>query len=400
MMKVKPTLKDIELSIKKLTSNFPKIVQSEVIGYSVEKRPIWMVKITDFSIPDDNKSNVLIVGGHHGSEESGRASCLGLLEWLVTKEAEKVRKNQIVLVIPCINVDGAYYNTPNNANGVNLCRDYSIKDGPTQPETKCVLEIAEKYQPDVVVDVHGLGGGSVHEMVMITPTREYTEDDWIFNLLAFEMRKSAEKKGYPQAGHSLSWHGWFDDDKKGNIIHLVPYCYKKFHSIGLLTESNEATFTLREMKESGSARLISLLKMGVKRYPWEYYSGYPNRILSGSFFLSIVSYGKTEEQRRKSIPDILNNMDYFNIGRVYPEKRGIIKVNLEYKGKELKKGIGVRVRVKDFIKVKGVSINDKVMEYSEENGYIKWCDSCSTFVQFNMPVLLSGRYSLKIKYKI
>ena len=394
-----PTLKEIELYICKLPEKYPGLVKTEIIGYSKEKRPVWVVKITDSKVSEENKQNVLIAGGHHGSEESGRVSCLGLIEWLLTKEAKEVRRTQQIIIVPSANPDGAFYNTRYNRSNIDLGWDYFLKTGPKAPETKAIAALADRYQPDVVVDVHGLAGGTVNEMVNTVPTREYSTDERVFKLIAEEMKSGAEKKGYPMDGHSMSWNGWYDRDQKEGIGYMITYCYRKYHSIGFLTESNESpSFSISDMKKSGSARLIALLKTGLKKYPFEYYKGYPTGVIAGSQFLSITDLGKTAGERRKSRPGLLSNLDYFHFGRKNPEKKGEIEINLDYKGKTLDTGLGFRCRVRGKVKLKKVLYGAKVLAVSEKDGYVTWKDSCSTYIQINIPVLSARKRSFTIKY--
>ncbi|OGF45371.1 MAG: hypothetical protein A2231_01320 [Candidatus Firestonebacteria bacterium RIFOXYA2_FULL_40_8] len=393
----RPTLKEIEKIISEFQKRYPKYIEAEIICTSPNKIPVWMIKVTDKGVSSEDKSNVLIVGGHHGDEESGRAACIGALEWLVTEKAGEVLKKQQVLIVPCVNVEGTMKNEHCNSNNVDLCRDYTMNGGTSQPEVKGILNIADRYKPDVTVDVHGLAGGAIHEMVLPVQTREYCEDDWIHNMLARDMRNAAERKGYPMAGHSLSWSGWFDSDLK-NPVHLNTYCYKKYHSIGILTEGNEATFDYGQMKESGSLRLIELLKAGNKKYPFEYYPGYPNRIISGSFFFGLIAYGKTAEERRNSTVDILKNLDHFSFGQKYPIKKGQADLTVKYKGETLTKGASFRYRRKGLIKPKGVYFDNRKLNISETNGFVIWYDHCSTYIQWNIPELSEGEHKLKLKY--
>jgi len=390
----KPTLADIELLINKLIRKYPQLVETEIIGYSPLHLPVRMVKVTDRQYAAVNKTNVLIVGGHHGDEESGRAACVGTLEWLVTKEAREVLKTQQILLVPSINVDGTSVNKHWNSNNINICSDYGAA---TQPETRAVIKVADKYKPEVTVDVHGLAGGAIHEMVMQVQTREYCLDEWLHNLLIRDMREAAEKKGYPMDGHSLSWNGWFDGDFK-KPAHLNTYCYKKYHSFGILTEGNEATYDYKQMKESGSARLIGLLKAGVNKYSFEYYPGYPCSIISGSMFFAITSAGETAEARRNSTAEIMENLDFFTNGRNTPVKKGLAVRTIKYTGAVLTKGIGFRHRIQGAVKPGTVTLNGKKLKLSATDGYIIWRDKCSTFIQCNIPVFVPGEYNMTIKY--
>lgn len=81
----------------------------------------------------------------------------------------RVRGENYLLFIPCLNPDGLKLNTRQNANGVDINRNFPTKnwenteksseyfsgESPaSEIETKFVMEIIEEYKPDVILTLH------------------------------------------------------------------------------------------------------------------------------------------------------------------------------------------------------------------------------------------------------
>ena len=67
-------------------------------GASVEGEPIYLLKITDPSVPDDNKQIIVIAAMHGGPERCGTTTLMHLAQWLLSDETEAVdtRRQQVV----------------------------------------------------------------------------------------------------------------------------------------------------------------------------------------------------------------------------------------------------------------------------------------------------------------
>ena len=125
---------------------------------SVQGRNIQLLEL-----PSIKKNKVvLIIGVFHGDEPHG--------EFLINKFLENTDvdyKNQ-VLLIPCLNPDGKNLNTRQNANGVDLNRNFPTKnrkiledkhyycgDEPaSEPETRFIINVLEKYKPSFILSLH------------------------------------------------------------------------------------------------------------------------------------------------------------------------------------------------------------------------------------------------------
>ena len=121
------------------------------------------VELTEFN-PDGTKT-ILIIGVVHGEEQQGKY----LIEKYLKNNTEF--KNHMIF-IPCLNPDGMLINKRQNANGVDLNRNFPTENwgedcrrenaeeyfGGNAPaseiETQFVIKIMEKYHPDIILTIH------------------------------------------------------------------------------------------------------------------------------------------------------------------------------------------------------------------------------------------------------
>lgn len=101
----------------------------------------------------------LVIGVFHGDEPQG--------EFLIN-EYLKTHKNSQTLFIPCLNPDGKKLNTRQNANNVDLNRNFPTQNwvvaedehyfGGNEPaseiETKFMIEVIEEYNPKFILTLH------------------------------------------------------------------------------------------------------------------------------------------------------------------------------------------------------------------------------------------------------
>ncbi len=94
-------------------------METKIIGQSVQKKPIlahiWNKK---------SKVNILILGGVHGDETEGVAASLGVLQSIFDHYPFSFN----LTLIPCLNPDGLFAKTRQNANGVDLNRNLKTED--------------------------------------------------------------------------------------------------------------------------------------------------------------------------------------------------------------------------------------------------------------------------------
>ncbi|MBX3727555.1 MAG: hypothetical protein KF858_00075 [Candidatus Sumerlaeia bacterium] len=98
----------------------------EVIGHSVQGRPIHMVTLTDRAVPDDAKQRAWVHSAVHAGETTAFFCGEGLIEFLLSDDpfARAILERAIVNVVPMANPDGvALANHRTNALGLNI-EDY------------------------------------------------------------------------------------------------------------------------------------------------------------------------------------------------------------------------------------------------------------------------------------
>lgn len=120
-------------------------------------------KINLIEINNQNyDKTVLIIGVFHGEEPQGEY----LINEYLKKDLSKI-KNRL-LIVPCLNPDGKALNKRQNANGVDLNRNFPTRNwkvtenkeyfGGDKPEseieTKFITEILNDYKIDAILTIH------------------------------------------------------------------------------------------------------------------------------------------------------------------------------------------------------------------------------------------------------
>lgn len=111
---------------------------------------------------EKNEKNILIIGVFHGEEPQG--------EYIINKYLElnlKEIKNNLYF-IPCLNPDGRMKNKRQNANGIDLNRNFPTLNwqrinnpeyfggtmAGSEIETKFIIEILNEYKFDAILTIH------------------------------------------------------------------------------------------------------------------------------------------------------------------------------------------------------------------------------------------------------
>jgi len=142
---------------------------SRVIGYSVKGRPI--VAYTFGS----GATKILFTGGIHGSEPSGVTTMQAWVTYLQSN-AHKMPADKTIVVVPNTNPDGIAVGSRNNANNVNLDRNFPASNWrpdidtasgtlPTgggtsagsEPETQALMTLVKQLRPRLQVSFHAQG---------------------------------------------------------------------------------------------------------------------------------------------------------------------------------------------------------------------------------------------------
>lgn len=179
-------------------------MKKEIVGYSVEKRPIELLQITSGPV------NLLYLGGVHGDEYEGIDIVTNYLE---RGDWKKLEGHASLYVMPQVNPDGCHYKQRVNANKVDLNRNMPTKDwtpevakerynpGPhaaSEPETNVLMEVINKLQPHFILTAH-----SWNPMINYNgPCKGIAEHMSKFNNYVI-----APYIGYPTPGSLGTWAG-------------------------------------------------------------------------------------------------------------------------------------------------------------------------------------------------
>ena len=129
------------------------IVRKEIIGYSVQNRSIIAIFI------GSGTKYAIIDGAIHGNEKTGTFACLRIAELLIEYyRSDEAWKNKLmeytVIIIPVLNPDGFVSNKRENANGVDLNRQFPPKGTTTEPEAWALRYLMANYTPTIYVNIH------------------------------------------------------------------------------------------------------------------------------------------------------------------------------------------------------------------------------------------------------
>jgi len=147
------------------------LIRIEQFGISPEGRPIYAVIASKDGKAFDPKKPVLLVqAGIHPGEIDGKDAGMMLLRDIAFYGKDGLLDGVNLILIPILSVDGhersGPYSRPNQrgpriqgwrntATNQNLNRDYMKLD---QPEMRAVRALANRYRPDLYLDVHVTDG--------------------------------------------------------------------------------------------------------------------------------------------------------------------------------------------------------------------------------------------------
>jgi hypothetical protein len=137
------TNKHIEPILEDISNDF----EVSTIGYSVNKKPIYAVKIGTGS------KKILMWSQMHGNETTTTKALFDLFNFLKQDsiEAQNIKNEFTLLCIPILNPDGAEVYTRVNANNVDLNRD-SVDL--SQPESLLLRKTFEDFKPNYCFNLH------------------------------------------------------------------------------------------------------------------------------------------------------------------------------------------------------------------------------------------------------
>ena len=129
---------------------------------SLQNRPI------DVHSFGSGPKTTLIMAGVHGDEKDG-VDVVGELLSRLHSFADDALDGHRIIVMPCANPDGYAANTRQNANGIDINRNFPDKTFGTgkkskkfnggktaasEPETKAILNVVAHYKPSLIISLH------------------------------------------------------------------------------------------------------------------------------------------------------------------------------------------------------------------------------------------------------
>lgn len=391
---IKPSYQDVLDHIKRLQQGSAgRLVQVSTIGKSVQGRDLPSVMLTDPSIPPHDKQHLLIVASQHGSEESGRAIAMELMDWLVSgdPEASEVLRKQIVAVVPCANPDGAVEDNSRNADGVDIAHTYAYDAAAATPEGRHLEQLALEFVPDVVVDIHGRAGGGMKEHAWLMPAWGFSSDRYFLTAISMAMGQAGEAVGFPQAE--------FDppmpfEPGQGNVLMLGEKLAGELKSLSLGLETIEQYYREPDWRATGLVRLRRLLRFGMEDAFGLGESGYPNSLVSGNRVQGLKAHGKTAAARRQNRVEMTTflrrNWAIADRGADGVDRCARVRVCSKTCVGQNPQRFAILLRFKKPCKIKVVKWQNRALPLDDDHGYRSWEDQCSLFVQANISEPFGG----------
>lgn len=346
------TLEEYEATLPYWQARHPGWFTFEKRGESHDGQPVYLVKITDASVPDENKQVALVSALHGGPERSGTTTILRLIEWLLgdSEEARETRRRQILLLVPIANPH-AFFTTDRFGNREKIdlydpqigywdLPKLKLAVPERLPELASFLGIVDEYRPEVHLDLHGTGLQAFPEDQL--GDRTMRKGQTMFEISACSYSNCGVRPWDPRVTEAMVQAGvaagygsdraeadaqrcFYNPDHAvfRNRLWIAPrpqrfrtlfYGYMKYHTMISTTEIG--------WEDSGVARVSGFLALGNRAWVDETFSGYPVtrvRARAGRF---VTAYGSTATERRRSRVELWNRQPGFADGMMYPEYAG------------------------------------------------------------------------------
>lgn len=238
-----------------------KFVKREEIGRSSNNLPIDMLTVTDTIFSDENKKRVWIHGRSHPSEQPASWHLEALTDYILSDkpEAQDLRKNSIIYIVPFINPDGVYGGySRSTSTGVNIEINWDRPDSMTMPEVKALkaaLENVTSKKPlDILLNMHSQIANSASYWIH---TAESTTERFLDRQLLLSALTMDDRRYYREEDEQFSAvasryaEGWIWDRFGENTLAITfetPYTFYKENpegewvSVDNLKELAEDTF--------------------------------------------------------------------------------------------------------------------------------------------------------------
>ena len=145
---------ELTTDFQALTTSYPDLCRLFDIGTSVQGRTLWALEITDYPDSHEVEPEVRLIGAHHGNEDISVEVPYDIAHHLLENyttdpDIANLVDNYEIWIIPMMNPDGLENGSRENANGVDLNRNYGymrdsgdLSGAYSQPETKAIRDHA------------------------------------------------------------------------------------------------------------------------------------------------------------------------------------------------------------------------------------------------------------------
>ncbi len=130
------TLDEVGAQLDSMTLLYPALIgQKQEIGYSIEGRPVWAVRISDNPGTDEPaEPELLYTSLTHAREPAGMMTLIYYMWWLLERygtdqDATYLVNNRQIWFIPVVNPDGYAYNESTNPSGGGFWRKNRRNNG-------------------------------------------------------------------------------------------------------------------------------------------------------------------------------------------------------------------------------------------------------------------------------
>ncbi|MBT8245565.1 MAG: peptidase M14 [Winogradskyella sp.] len=195
--------------LKKLSTKF----EVSTLGYSVENRPIYSIKI------GRGTTKVLLWSQMHGNESTTTKAIFDLCNAFMKGEFSDIIESCTLQIIPILNPDGAERYTRINANDVDLNRDAQDL---SQPESKVLRVCFDDFEPDYCFNLHGqrtiFGAGDAGNSAILSflsPSEDDKRSITITRKKAMAVISSINKNLQPDLADAI---GRYDDGFNLNCV--------------------------------------------------------------------------------------------------------------------------------------------------------------------------------------
>jgi hypothetical protein len=302
--------------------------QLTTYGKSKENDPIYGITISDFSIPKDEKFNILIAGLHVGGERAALNAAIATIKFLLRKSSRKYLSKYAITLMPVINPYGCFRKNLDqyhkNSSGFDPYvgkwgqsfnyPSLSLTDKENEPELVAFLSAIDKIKPEVLLDWHGtngkenelmretLGASLSNHFIMPWATRllnSMRKEVCKGNSAVFDLEEYLERIAAPNEFRQM-----FPNRVRPSNAVFYPdlYAYIKYHTLPIVMEIAQA--------ETGYRALKGLMDYGYKVAP-EYRNSLPvNHIGTDFGNLVVASYGTNPGQKRQSRCELQSKIDH------------------------------------------------------------------------------------------